>query len=87
MLDLFELERLFSNWLRSRSPYTCEVIPRFEDHDKYKEISVEIYRKEDNGNKALIKVVTSTGKNMENIWDSIFDKMFAYFMEIGKNVE
>lgn len=87
MLDLYELERLFSNWLKARSSYTCSVTPRFTTYPKYKQIDVEIYRVDEKSNKSLIKVVSATGVNVEKMWDTIFDKMFAYFMEIAKNVE
>lgn len=86
MLDLFELERLFSNWLKKRCSYTAEVIPRFSEYGGLKKITVEIYRVSGK-NKTLITTVSSQGKNMENIWDNIFDKMFEYFMSVAKNVE
>ena len=38
-----------------------------------------------NDNKELINTISVTGKNMENMWDRVFDSMFAYFMEVGKN--
>lgn len=85
MLDLFELERLFSNWLKARSEYTCEVIPRYKTYAGNHKIEVEIYRKDANNNKELINTISASGKNMENMWDKVFDSMFAYFMEVGKN--
>lgn len=88
MLDLFELERLFSNWLKARSPYSCRVHPEFVDNGNgIHTITVNVYRVDNNGKEDLLKVVSSGGKNTEKVWDNIFDKMFAYFMEVAKDVE
>lgn len=88
MLDLFELERLFSNWLKARSPYSCRVHPEFTDNGNgIHTITVNIYRVDNNGKEDLLKVISSGGKNTEKVWDNIFDKMFAYFMEVAKDVE
>ena len=88
MLDLFELERLFSNWLKARSPYSCRVHPEFRDNGNgIHTITVNVYRVDGNGKQDLLKVVSSGGKNTEKVWDTIFDKMFEYFMEVAKDVE
>lgn len=88
MLDLFELERLFSNWLKARSPYSCRVHPEFIDNGNgIHTITVNVYRVDGNGKEDLLKVVSSGGKNTEKVWDNIFDKMFEYFMEVAKDVE
>jgi len=88
MLDLFELERLFSNWLKARSTYTCKVHPEFVDNGNgIHTVTVNIYRVDSNGKEDLLKVVSCGGKSMDKVWDGIFDKMFGYFMEVAKDVE
>lgn len=86
MLDLYELERLFNNWLKARGGFQCELYPRFITEEHYKIIFVDIYKKEGEA-KTLIKTIKTSGKNPEALWDKIYDMLFAYFMEIGKYVE
>lgn len=87
MLDLYELERLFNNWLKPRTQYSCEITPKFKTYAGVKVITLEIYRVCENGRKELIKTISGGNINQEKAWDIIFDKLFEYFMEIGKYVE
>lgn len=87
MLDLYELERLFNNWLKARGGFKCELFPRFVTKEHYKIIFVDVCKITQNNTKVLLETISASGQNPENIWDKIYDKLFAYFMEIGKHVE
>lgn len=88
MLDLYELERLFNNWLKAKhSVFTCELLPHFITEEHYKLIKVEVRRKNGGRDSTLLTTISASGKNPEALWDTVYDKLFAYFMEIGKHVE
>lgn len=88
MFDLFDLEKLFNNWLRKNgSQYQCEIIPKIKDISKSKSVELQIYIIYSSISKALIHTIEKTGVGIDNLWEDVRDELFAYFMEVGRNVE
>lgn len=87
MLDLFELERLFNNWLRLRSSMSCAFEQHFDTNGSLRIITIDICSVDQYGNKHKMTSVSASGINPEKVWDEIYDKIFAYLMEVAKHVE
>lgn len=88
MFDVFDLEKLFNKWLRVKgSQYQCEIIPKIKDVSKDKAIELDIYIIYSSTSKALIHTIEKNGVGIDNLWEDVRNELFAYFMEVGRNVE
>lgn len=88
MFDLFDLERLFNSWLsRKGSNYKCEIVPKIKDLTRSKNVELDIYIIYDSTTKVLIHKIVSSGAEFEKMWEKARDDLFAYFMEVGKDVQ